>query len=88
MKADYEELYDLKRVKKQSQSFDIAQDRFFIVHCSAFRVLRGSYCVMALSFLRKQESRLISGFGFCIECGMTALIKRFTECDLKKQSQC
>jgi hypothetical protein len=45
MKADYEELYDLKHVKKQSQSFDFAQDRFFIVHRSAFRVLRGSYCV-------------------------------------------
>ena len=69
-----------KAAKKQSQSFDFAQDKFIIV-------LRSADSVMVLSFLCKQESGVVNSFGFRIECGLTCLTACFTKGYLKKQSQ-
>jgi len=40
-----------------------------------------------LSFLRKQESRLLDGSGFRIKCGMTAVKARSEEHDYAEQTQ-
>jgi hypothetical protein len=67
MKGDYEELHAFKAAKKQSQTKPIY----------SYCVLRAAYCVIDLSFLWKQESRIANSFGFRIECGMTGLVAFF-----------
>jgi hypothetical protein len=53
----------------------------------SFDVLRAVFCVTVLSFLWKQESRVVEDFGFRIKCGMTCLTACIIERELKKQTQ-
>jgi len=85
MKGDYEELTAIWARKNKANLLVLrtawcvlrkrswknkANQSQFISYC----VLRDAYCVSVLSFLWKQESSYVNGYGFRIKCGMTGLV--------------